>query len=65
MEANTVSALTETLVNILLGIWSCVSIGFLISIVQNIVESRRQAKRDRDREARDIEYHEARMKEFK
>lgn len=65
MEANTVSALTETLVNILLGIWSCVSIGFLISMVQNIVESRRQAKRDRDREARDIEYHEARMKEFK
>ena len=65
MEANTVSALTETLVNILLGIWSCVSIGFLISMIQNIVESRRQAKRDRDREARDIEYHEARMKEFK
>lgn len=64
MEANTVSALTETLVNILLGIWSCVSIGFLISMVQNIVESRRQAKRDRDREARDIEYHEARMKEY-
>ena len=65
MEANTVSALTETLVNILLGIWSCVSIGFLISMIQNIVESRRQAKRDRDREARDIEYHEARMNEFK
>lgn len=65
MEANTVSALTEFLVNFLLGVWSCVSITFLVSMIQNIVESRRQAKRDRDREARDIEYHEARMKEFK
>ena len=57
MEANTVSALTEFLVNFLLGIWSCVSITFLVSMIQNIVSERK-------REKRDLEYHEARMKEY-
>jgi hypothetical protein len=57
MEANTVSALTEFLVNFLLGVWSCVSITFLISMIQNIVSERK-------REKRDLEYHEARMKEY-
>ena len=64
MEANTVSALTEFLVNFLLGVWSCVSITFLISMIQNIVSERKREKRDREREARDLEYHEARMKEY-
>ena len=57
MEANTVSALPESLVNFLLGIWSCVSITFLVSMIQNIVSERK-------REKRDLEYHEARMKEY-
>ena len=57
MEANTVSALTEFFVNFLLGVWSCVSITFLISMIQNIVSERK-------REKRDLEYHEARMKEY-
>ena len=57
MEANTVSALTEFLVNFLLGVWSCVSITFLGSMIQNIVSERK-------REKRDLEYHEARMKEY-
>jgi len=57
MEANTVSALTEFLVNFLLGVWSCVSITFLISMIQNIVSERK-------REKRDLEYHETRMKEY-
>lgn len=64
MEANTVSALTEFLVNFLLGVWSCVSITFLVSMIQNIVIDCKREKCDREREARDLEYHEARMKEF-
>lgn len=64
MEANSVSALTEFLVNFLLGAWSCVSITFLVSMIQNIVNDRKREKRDREREARDLEYHEARMKEY-
>ena len=64
MEANTVSALTEFLVNFILGVWSCVSITFLVSMIQNIVNDRKREKRDREREARDLEYHEARMKEY-
>ena len=30
-----------------------------------IIEDRKQAKRNEDRELRDIEYHEKRMKDFK
>ena len=64
METNTVSALTEFLVNLLLGTWACVSVSFLVSMIQTIVNERKREKREREREARDLEYHEARMKEY-
>ena len=38
---------------------------FTISMVFTIIEDRKQAKRNEDRELRDIEYHEKRMKDFK
>ena len=75
MEANTVSALTEFLGNFLLGVWSCVSITFLVSMIQNIVNDRKREKRnaaweaerqqlEKERALREVEYHEARMKEL-
>ena len=47
----------RNVINFLLGVWSCVSITFLVSMIQNIVSERK-------REKRDLEYHEARMKEY-
>ena len=38
---------------------------FTISMIFTIIEDRKQAKRNEDRELRDIEYHEKRMKDFK
>ena len=64
METTTISALTEFLVNLLLCIWSCVSIAFLVSMIQSIINERKREKRDREHEARELEYHEARMKEY-
>ena len=64
METNTVSALTEFIVNFLLGTWACVSVSFLVSMIQSIVNERKREKREREREARDLEYHEARIKEY-
>lgn len=45
-------------------IWIFISIGFLISIAQGIVNDRKHELRDIEREKRDLEYHEKRMKEF-
>ena len=38
---------------------------FTISTIFTIIEDRKKAKRNEDRELRDIEYHEKRMKDFK
>ena len=37
----------------------------ITSIVFSIIEDRKQAKRNEEREKRDIEYHEKRMNDFK
>lgn len=51
-------------INILLGLYSALCVTFLISMIQSIRGDRRRAKRDEEREARDKEYHEKRMREF-
>ena len=38
---------------------------FLIHSIADIFDNRRRAKREEEREKRDLEYHEMRMKEFK
>lgn len=65
MEANTVSALTEFFLNFLLGSWCCLSVGALVMLIQTIISDRKREKREAEREARDLEYHEARMKQYK
>ncbi len=57
--------MTTILVNILLGLYSVLCITFLISMIQSIRNDRKSAKRDAEREARDQEYHEKRMRDFK
>ena len=57
--------MTTILVNILLGLYSVLCVTFLVSMVQSIGSDRKRAKRDEEREARDKEYHEKRMRDFK
>lgn len=46
---------------ILLGIWSIGSIALVICLIQNIINDRKQEKREVERAMRDKEYHEKRM----
>ena len=46
----------------LLVIWLCFSVVFLITAVQSFIYDRKREKREREQAARDIEYHENRMK---
>ena len=57
--------MTTILLNILLGLYSALCVTFLISMIQSIRNDRKRAKRDEEREARDREYHEKRMRDFK
>jgi hypothetical protein len=57
--------MTTILVNILLGMYSILCVAFLISMIQSIRNDRKSVKRDVEREARDKEYHEKRMRDFK
>ena len=57
--------MTTILVNILLALYSVLCVTFLISMIQSLQGDRKRAKRDEEREARDREYHEKRMRDFK
>lgn len=57
--------MTTILVNILLGLYSALCITLIISIFQSIRGDRKRAKRDEERDKRDREYHEKRMRDFK
>ncbi len=52
------------LVIILLAIWLVFSVVFLITAVQNLINDRKREQREVDKDKRDLEYHEARMKEI-
>lgn len=57
--------MTTILVNILLALYSVLCVTFLVSMIQSIRNDRKSTKRDAEREARDKEYHEKRMRDFK
>ena len=57
--------LQAILVVILLAIWFVFSIVFLITAVQNLINDRKREQREADKDKRDLEYHEARMKEYR
>lgn len=59
------TTLQTILVTTLIAIWLCFSIVFLVTAIQSAVYDRRREKREKAQAARDLEYHEQRMKEFK
>jgi len=64
MEATTVSAVTELLVNILIGSFSLLVLSWILVAVQEFINNRKREKREEESAKRDIEYHELRMKEY-
>lgn len=64
MDGTTVSTLTEALVNVLLGSFTIVCISLAVNMIQSIINDRRREKRELESAARDLEYHEARMKDL-
>lgn len=57
--------MTIIMLNLLLFLSLVLCITFLIAMIQTIRDDSRRAKRYIEREARDKEYHEKRMREFK
>lgn len=53
------------LIIILLTIWLVFSVVFLITAIQNFINDRKREQREVDKDKRDLEYHEARMKEYR
>ncbi|MBP3206365.1 MAG: hypothetical protein J6M66_13195 [Lachnospiraceae bacterium] len=64
MEANAISAVTELLVNILLGSFSLLVLSWILVGVQEFINNRKREKREEESAKRDAEYHEQRMKEY-
>lgn len=62
MDTTTVSALTEVLVNILLGSFSVLTLCWAIAGVQTLINDHKREKREEESAKRDLEYHEQRMK---
>ena len=65
MEGSTVSAVTELLVNILIGSFSLATLSWVSVGIQTFINDRKREKREQEREKRDTEYHLERMKEYK
>ena len=64
METVTVSKLTETLLNILLGGFGLVCLSVATNIIQTIINDHKHEKREQRKAAQDDEYHQKRMKEL-
>ena len=59
------TTLQTILVTALIAIWLCFSLVFLVTAIQSAVYDSKREKREKAQAARDLEYHEQRMKEFK
>lgn len=64
MDGQTVSAVTELLINILIGCFSLATLTWVFVGIQTFINDHRTEKRNQEKEKRDAEYHEQRMKEF-
>lgn len=53
------------LIIILLSIWLVFSVVFLITAIQNFINDRKREQREAEKYKRDLEYHEARMMEYR
>ncbi len=61
MDVITVSKVTETLINILLGCSGFFCICLAANMIQTIINDHRREKREAKKEAQDDEYHAKRM----
>jgi len=59
------TTLQTVLVTALIAIWLCISVGFLVTVIQSAIYDRKREKREKAQGARDLEYHEKRMSDFK
>lgn len=59
------TTIQSVLVAVLLVIWFCISVSFLISAIQSIVYDYKREKREVERAKHDAEYHEKCMSELK
>ena len=57
--------LQTILVIVLLAIWLLFNVVFLITAIQNLINDHKREKREQEKDKRDLEYHEKRMKDFK
>lgn len=57
--------ISTILVNICIGCFACVGLTTAVSIIQSIINDHRREKREQEKDKRDLEYHEKRMKGFK
>lgn len=57
--------ISTILVNICIGSFACVGVGFAVSMIQTIINDHKREKREEERDKRDLEYHEKRMKDLK
>jgi len=65
MDGSTVSAVTELLVNILLGCFCLVTLSWVLVSAQSFIFDRKREKREQESAKRDEEYHLERMKEIR
>lgn len=57
--------ISTILVNICICSFACVGVGFAVSMIQTIINDHKREKREEERDKRDFEYHEKRMKDLK
>ena len=57
--------ISTILVNICIGCFACVGLTTAISMMQSIINDHKREKREQEKDKRDLEYHEKRMKDFK
>lgn len=60
----TVTTFQAILLTVLILIWLCFSVVCLIAAIQNLILDRRRERREREQAARDLEYHQKRMKDY-
>ena len=60
----TITTLQTVLLTAIVLIWLCFSVVALIAAVQNAIYDRKREKREREQAARDLEYHQKRMKDY-
>ena len=61
----TLNTLQTILLTVIIFIWLCFSIVCLINTVRSGIYDRKRDKREQEREARDLEYHQKRMNDYK